>query len=259
MHTQQELTYHLEQLGILPSDTVLVHTSLKSIGAAEKGADTVLDAFCAYLNSGLLVMPGHTWATINAQNPEFDVSESPVCVGVLPELFRKRNGVYRSLHPTHSLLAFGRDAERFVQGEEKFDTPCAPDSCYGKLEKRDGKVLFIGVGFQNCTLLHCVEEVAEVPGRLTDTWEPLQVKKADGTVISVPSRRHENANSNYFVKIEPVMAYQNLLTRGKIGDAQAMVCRIQDLFRVTLALLKKNPRLFDDDQSIPGELYERLR
>jgi aminoglycoside 3-N-acetyltransferase len=255
MHTQQDIMRDMAHLGILPSDSVLVHTSLKSIGATENGADTVLDAFCAYLSTGLLVMPGHTWATINAQNPEFAVSESPVCVGVLPELFRKRNGVHRSLHPTHSLLAYGRDAEQFARGEEKFDTPCAPDSCYGKLEKRGGKVLFIGVDFRNCTMVHCIEEVAHVPGRLTDTWEPLRVKKGDGTVVSVPSRRHEHSNSEYFKKLEPVLQYRNVLTKGKIGDAQAMVCKIQDLFRVTLELLRRNPGLFDDNEPVPKEWF----
>ncbi len=255
MYTKQDIMNDMEHLGILPSDTVLVHSSLKSIGATENGADTVLDAFCGYLNSGLLVMPGHTWDYINAQNPEFDVMESPVCVGVMPELFRKRKGVHRSLHPTHSLLAYGHDAEQFVSGDEKFDTPCAPDSCYGKLEKRDGKVVFIGVNFMKCTLVHCIEEVANVPGRLTDTWEQLRVKKADGEVIPVPSRRHHNSNSDYFEKLEPVFEYRNVLTRGKIGDADTIVCKIQDLFRITLELLKKDPRLFDDDKPVPKEWF----
>jgi aminoglycoside 3-N-acetyltransferase len=201
------------------------------------------------------VLPGHTWSTINAQNPEFDVKESPVCVGALPEIFRRREGVLRSLHPTHSLLAYGQDAELFVSGEEKFDTPCAPDSCYGKLEKRGGKVMLVGVDFMKCTLVHCIEEVAGVPGRLTSSTEPLRVKKADGEIISIPSHRHHNSNSDYFEKLEPVLEYRNVLTRGKIGDADTIVCGIQDLFRITLELLGKNPRLFDDDKPVPREWY----
>lgn len=255
MYTKQDIMNDLKHLGIAPTDTVLVHTSLKKIGPAENGADTVLDAFCEYLDRGLLVLPGHTWSSIDAKHPEFDVRESPVCVGALPEIFRKRSGVFRSLHPTHSLLAYGHDAEQFVAGEERFDTPCAPDSCYGKLEKRNGKVLLIGVNFMKCTLVHCIEEVAGVPGRLTDFMEPLRVKKADGEVIAVPSHRHQNSNSDYFEKLEPVLEYRNVLTRGKIGGADSIVCGIPDLFRITLELLGKNPRLFDDDQPVPREWY----
>lgn len=255
MYTKKDIENDIKKLGILPSDNLMVHTSLKSIGKMENGADTLLDALCEYLKDGLLVMPGHTWSYINSSNPQFDVLESPSCVGMLPEIFRKREGVYRSLHPTHSLLAYGHDAEEFTSGDEKFDTPCAPDSCYGKLEKRNGKVMFIGVNFMKCTLIHCIEEVAGVPGRLTDTYEQLRVKKADGEIIEVPSRRHDNANSDHYDKMEPVLEYRGVLTRGKIGDADVIVCRIQDLFRITLELLKKNPRLFDDFDPVPKEWF----
>jgi aminoglycoside 3-N-acetyltransferase len=208
------------------------------------------------LSSGLFVLPGHTWADIDAHNPEFDVLNSPVCVGVMPEVFRKRKGVYRSLHPTHSLLAYGCGAKEFVSGQEKFDTPCAPDSCYGKLEKLSGKVMLIGVDFMSCTLVHCIEEVAGVPERISDTWEQLRVRDESGRLYNVPSRRHQNANSDYYQKLEPVLQYKKVLTRGKIGDADTVVCNIKDLFSITLELLNKNIRLLDDDKPVPEEWYK---
>lgn len=255
MYSKKDITDDLEKLGIAPTDTLMVHASLKSIGKTEEGADTVLDAFCEYLSPGLLVISGHTWADINAGNPEFDVVRSPVCVGALAEVFRKRQGVCRSLHPTHSLLAYGRDAESFVSGQEKFDTPCSPDSCYGDLEKRNGKVMFIGVNFMKCTLVHCIEEVAAVPGRLTETREQLRVRDGNGAVFYVPSRRHQNANSDYYEKLEAVLEYKNVLIRGKIGDADTMVCPVRDLFRITLDLLCRDKMLFNDDKPVPEEWY----
>ncbi|MEG0691692.1 MAG: AAC(3) family N-acetyltransferase [Oscillospiraceae bacterium] len=252
MYTKSELMNDMQKLGLVASDTILVHSSLKSVGEVENGADGVLDAFCEYLSSGLLVMPGHTWSYINAENPMFDLLESPTCVGVLTELFRKRKDVYRSLHPTHSLLAYGHGAKQFVIGQEQFATPCAPDSCYGMLEKMDGKVVLVGVDFSRCTLVHCVEEVAKITGRLTDTQEQLSIKKEDGEIIAVPSYRHQNANSSYYVKLQPVLEDRNVLIKGKLGDADVLVCKMKDLFRICLELLKKNPRLFDDDASIPN-------
>lgn len=256
MYTKENIEENLKQLEIEPTDTLMVHTSLKKVGKLENGADTVLDALCETLRSGLLVLPGHTWSTIDAQHPLFDVKKSPVCVGVMPEVFRKRSGVFRSLHPTHSLLAYGRDAEEFTSGDEKFDTPCAPDSGYGKMEKRNGKVMMIGVNFRNCTLVHCIEEVGHVPGRLTETMEPLKTRKADGTIISVPQHRHHNANSDNFEKLEPVLKQKGVLTYGKIGSADTIVCSVRDLFRITLELLKKDPKLFDDDKPIPENWYK---
>jgi aminoglycoside 3-N-acetyltransferase len=124
MYTKQNLLTHLTQLGIDPSGTLMVHLSYKSIGEVDGRADTVLDAFMEYMKDGLLVLPGHTWDNVNKHNPVMDVLHTPTCVGAATELFRKRPGVHRSLHATHSLLAFGGDAEAFVSGEEKIMTPC---------------------------------------------------------------------------------------------------------------------------------------
>ena len=86
MHTQESLLHQLHQLGIDGQGTLLMHSSMKSMGEVEGGADTVLDALTEYMKDGLLVLPTHTWSTINADNPMFHVESSPCCVGILPEL-----------------------------------------------------------------------------------------------------------------------------------------------------------------------------
>lgn len=245
-HTKESLMQDLADIGIQRTDTLLVHSSMKSIGQVEGGADTVLDALSEYVKKGLLVLPAHTWSYINADNPLFDVRESKSCVGLLSEMFRGRPNVIRTLHPTHSLNALGQDAAEFTSGQEKFDTPCAPQSCYGKLEQRDAKVLLIGVDFSRNTLVHCIEEVAQVSGRMTDSHEQLFVKDYNGDLIRVPSRRHSHANSDTYVKLEPVMFQRGVLHKVKFGSAECLYFCAKDLFAVTLKLLHKNPRLFDN-------------
>ncbi len=255
MHTKQSLMADLSRMGIHPSDTLLVHSSMKSIGEVEGGADSVLDALSEYLSDGLLILPAHTWSTVDSANPVFDVKESKVCVGLLPELFRKRPGVIRTLHPTHSLSCLGREAESFASGQERFDTPCAPQSCYGQLEMRDAEILLVGVDFSKNTTVHCIEEVAKVPGRLSADHQQLFVKDEKDRLISVPSLRHENSNSDTFVKLEPVMYSRHLIQNTTFGDAHCMLFRARDLFRVTIEMLNKNPRLFDDFAAIPDAWF----
>ena len=144
MHTKDSLIAQLSAM--LPSDaTVLMHSSCKSLGQMENGGDTILDALTEYFSRGLVVLPTHTWATVNDRQPVYDVLYTPVCIGLLPELFRKRPGVHRSWHPTHSVAAFGADAEEFVRGDENCPTPCARDSAWGRLYDRDAYVLLVGV------------------------------------------------------------------------------------------------------------------
>lgn len=100
MFSKNNLRKDLENLQILPSDTLLIHSSMKSIGEVDGGADAVLDMLMEYFKeSGLLLFPTLSYRSINAGITRFNVAETPACTGILPELFRKKPGVVRSLHP----------------------------------------------------------------------------------------------------------------------------------------------------------------
>lgn len=255
MHTKKGLMDQLEQAEIDRAGVLLCHFSMKSIGGVEGGADTVLDALSEYMQAGLLVIPSHTWNNVNEQSSVFDVEKTECCIGLLPELFRHRAGVVRSLHPTHSLCALGKGAEELLSGQEWFDTPCAPESSYGMLEKMNAQVLLVGVGFGRNTSIHCIEELADVPNRLTDKHQILYSVDSNGKKTTVPSRRHDNADSNLFVKLEPLMEQRGQLRHVAFGDADTLRFMDRDLFATTLELLRRDIDLFGDDKPIPLEWY----
>lgn len=125
-YTKADLKHDLAAMGLTGNETILIHSSMKSIGPVEGGADTVLDALMEFFAEGLLLLPTHTWRFINEENRVFDVRRSPCCVGILPELFRQRPGVVRSLHPTHSMAAYGKGAAAYLEGELNANTPLHP-------------------------------------------------------------------------------------------------------------------------------------
>lgn len=256
MHTKQSLLDDLENLGIDRRGTLLVHSSMKSIGEVEGGADTVLDALSEYMKDGLLVMPTHTWSYINADNPRFYVEDSPSCVGILTELFRKRPGVVRSLHPTHSVAALGKDAKEFVEGNELFDTPCARGSSWGKLLDREATIMLIGVDLTRNTYIHGVEEWLDIPGRLTDTHEQLYVVLPDGTEISVPSRRHRGYPSDNFGKVEEIFLKNGIMYKGVFGDAEVRICDTVSMTNCLFHMLSIDPHLFSDNSPLDGGFYQ---
>jgi len=251
MHTKESLMEQLQTLGIDPAGTLLVHSSLKSMGPIEGGADTVLDAYEEYMKDGLLVLPSHTWSYINASNPKFYVEESPSCIGILPELFRKRPGVIRSWHPTHSVAALGKDAAEFTADDHRFDTPCARGSSWGKLLDRKATILLVGVDLRRNTFIHGVEEWADVPGRLTDGHELLYTVLPDGTEIPVPSRRHCGLSwSEHFWKVDEVLERKGVMRKGRLGDAVVRVCDAAGVAEVITSMLKVNPDLFSDNEPL---------
>lgn len=251
MHNKHSLIEQLENAGINRKGTVLMHSSMKSIGEVEGGADTVLDALSEFMQDGLLVLPTHTWSYINSDNPKFHVQSSPVCVGILPELFRKRKDVHRSYHPTHSVAALGADAASFVAGDERFDTPCHRESAWGKLLDRKATILLVGVDQKRNTFIHGIEEWVDIPGRLTDSHQQLFTVLPDGTEIRVPSRRHHGLSwSEHFWKVEGILEQQGAIYKAKLGDAQMWVCDTVKLTDIITDMLLKNPDLFSDNEPL---------
>lgn len=251
MHTKASLLKQLQELKLDPQGTILVHSSLKSIGEVQGGADTVLDALVEYMRDGLLVLPTHTWAYINANNPRFSVKDSPSCVGILPELFRARRGVIRSWHPTHSVAALGADAVEFTAGAELWDTPCARGSVWGKLLDRKAEIVLLGVDLRRNTFIHGIEEWVDIPGRMTDEPEQLYTVTPDGTVLSVPSRRHCGLSwSQHFWKVDGILHEGGAMRKGSFGDAVVRVCGTVETNEILSRMLAVNPDLFSDNEPL---------
>ncbi|AJY75901.1 AAC(3) family N-acetyltransferase [Paenibacillus beijingensis] len=259
MYTKESLIRNLEQLEVDRNGTLLVHSSYKSIGEVEGGPDTILDALTDYMKNGLLVMPTHTWSYIDENNPRFHVQDSPSCVGILTELFRKRPGVVRSLHPTHSVAALGKDAEAFVTGNEKCDTPCGPQSPWGKLLERKATIMLLGVDLRRNTFMHGIEEWANIPNRVADRPVLLYTILPDGTEIPVPSRRHSGGEnwSDYFWKVNDIFIKKGVMYTGRFGLAEVRICDADRMTSLLNQMLRINPDLFSTiDPLDPALEYE---
>ena len=244
MYTKEDLIRDMEVMGVDPKGTLLVHSSMKSIGEVDGGADTVLDAMMEYMKDGLLVLPTHTWDRVNREHPVFRAAEEDSCVGILTNLFRKRPGVIRSLHPTHSVAAYGKDAAGYTAGEEKQTTPCHRSGCWGRLYDRKAKILFLGCRLTSNTYLHGVEEWNGIPGTLRDYAEVYTVIAPDGTEYTVPQYRHSGGASVHYGKMEPVFLRHGALKYGTFGDARCVLCDAVGMADITKKCLEKNPRLF---------------
>ena len=224
MFSKNDLRKDLENLQIAPSDTLLIHSSMKSIGEVDGGADAVLDMLMDYFKeSGLLLFPTLSYRSVNAKITCFDVANTPACTGILPELFRKKPGVVRSLHPTHSLAAFGRTAADFVSGHEKANTPAPVGSPWWKILQKKGKIMFIGTGINCNTFLHGVDEWLNLPGLLTEHVEDLEIVDYNGNVIKSPQHRHCAGRNGYYESLESRFEAAGAMVRGKFGNADVQV------------------------------------
>lgn len=249
MVTYASLIDDLTRLGIHSDDRLLVHSSMKAIGAVDGGVDAVLDALAQHLRSGLLLLPTHTWKEGN--NPEgiFDPLTEPSCVGILTERFRQRPGVIRSWHPTHSIAGLGAGAREFLAGEERTRTPCPRDGCWGRLYDVGARILFLGAGLRSNTFLHSVEEWHQIPDRLATHATLFRIRRPDGTgYIDCPQFRHFSSQgdvSQHYGKVESELLARGIAREGRIGEARSVLCEVRPMADLVGEHLEREPHFFE--------------
>ena len=239
MFTKEYLTKQIKDMGIKPDDTVLIHTSYRSIGEVEGGIDGLIDTFKEYLCDGLFVIPTHTWAVVTPENPVFDVNSTVPCIGAVAKAAAFRNDGIRSLHPTHSVWATGKNAKRFAEGEEYAETPAPVGGTWYRLAEYGAKILLIGVGNNRNTFIHAVDEMANLDDRLVPNSWDITVVDYNGKRITHPFRNHGVTGSENFGNFEKMFISKGVQTFGKLGEAEVRICDAKKCSEVLLSLYDK--------------------
>jgi aminoglycoside 3-N-acetyltransferase len=235
----------LRNLGILPCDTILVHSSLKSLGPVPGGIETVIQGLLQAIGTGgTLLMPALSW---NVRPPEiFDVKSTPCIVGAIPEFFRQREGVSRSLHPTHSVCAVGRLTGEFLDDHRLDGTPCGPHSPFRKVAESNGKIVMLGCGLKPNTTMHALEEYVEPP-YLFGPSRLYEIKDQQGHVYRKEYRVHGFTHHGYEQRYERVIELEeagNFLSRGYVLQADTFVLQGLKFKTAVLKKLEQDPLFF---------------
>lgn len=174
----------LHFLGVHPGQSLIVHTSLSSIGYVIGGAQTVIEALIETVGpDGTIMMPTQSWKNLDPEAgvhpevqqenwplirdywPAYDKAITPTnTMGAVAEMFRQWPGTIRSDHPARSVAAWGRNAAYLTEGHT-LSNIFGDGSPLGKLYESDGSVLLIGVGYDKNTSLHLADARAEYPGK----------------------------------------------------------------------------------------------
>ena len=256
MLTGSDVHKFLADVGITPHDTVLVHTSMRALGEVEGGCDGLIDAFKSYLADGLFVVPTHTWASVGPQNQIYDPRKSVPCIGALPTVAAFRADGVRSLHPTHSVAAFGKRAEEFIRGEEGATSPCSAGGVWRRLYDEDAKILLIGVGLDRNTYIHAVDEMIDLPGRLADPF-PLTVIDYSGGEHATVFRAHGCTGSRNFENYRAPFEALGAMKNATLGGATVGIVNARAMTEVVTKLWERaDYDLTAERREIPEEYWQ---
>lgn len=226
----------LRALGIRPGSTLMVHTSLKSLGWVIGGPQAVLEALRDAVGpDGTLVMPTQSWQlcdpavlneapeqwwpTIRENLPLYDPAVTPSqTMGAVAELFRTIPGAIRSSHPHRSITATGPRAAQ-ITATHPLDAPAGEESPLGRLVDLDAQILLLGVTAAKTTMLHLAEHRASYAGKRTSS---------NGVAMIVDGRREWivyeelDVHDHDFVDVVDAFAADTgLVSTGRVGEATA--------------------------------------
>jgi aminoglycoside 3-N-acetyltransferase len=240
----QLIADHVAALGVSPGDLLIVHSALASLGRVDGGEDAVIDGLLTAVGpAGTLCMPTLTFGRYGPRHPPplFDPVEARGRVGRIPERFRTRAGVLRSLHPTHSVAALGPRAEELLAGHDLSATPCGPESPWGRLALLRGHVLLLGVGMSNCTMFHGPEEVAEPEARCTPATPCTFATSAGESTSWLRLHRPYHGAVSKRQAMTPVLRRHGFVREGHVGAAAALLIDAHGLWELSLELLRARP------------------
>jgi aminoglycoside 3-N-acetyltransferase len=253
--TRSNVADDLRRLGLKKGMTVIVHSSLKSLGWVVGGPVAVVQALMDVLTGeGTLVMPTHTshysdpagwinppvpkkwWPTIREDMPAFDPAITPTYfMGAVVEAFRTFPAVIRSNHPTDSFAAWGKHKEAIINGHS-LDFSLGEESPLGRMYNIGGYVLLLGVGYESNTTMHLAEHRVPNPETVENAG-PLLIEGErvwkSFTQVSYREDLFEDIGKAY-------EETGNLCWKGRVGSADSRFILQKDLVDFTVGWLIQN-------------------
>ena len=234
----------LRDVGIEPGDSVIVHSSLSSMGWVHGGADTVIDAFLEVLgDEGTLMVP--TFTALNDLPEVFDPATVPSGMGRITETLRLRPGAVRSLDPWHSVAAIGGSA-RLYTADHLHTTTMGLDSPLDLLATHHGKVALLGVGHSRNSMVH-LGELRAPAAYLHVPYNAVYARKravlTPGGRVVVKRPDEMPGCSENFTVLEPLFRERGLLTEGPIGEARVQVMGAMDIVDTVAEAVRDQPDL----------------
>jgi aminoglycoside 3-N-acetyltransferase len=228
-----------QEAGLGQVRRLLLHSSLSSLGHVEGGADTVIAALIEALDpEATLVVPTFNYSL---EDGVFDPVSIPSQTGAITEALRKWPQAIRSLHPTYSVAAIGKNARELTRGHWKVE-PVGIDSPIDRLARAGGYVLLLGVKHDSNSSVHVGEAYAEVPYRhipFNLDWPRRAFVRTESAELVQVDLDREPGCSTAFGVIEFPLRQKGCIRDFKVFQTKCQLMRAIDVIDATEELLRQ--------------------
>jgi len=244
MLTFEQLADGFRNLGVEAGDTLLVHSSYKSLGEVEGGPQTVIHALETTLGAaGTLIMPTFNF-DFNKGVP-WDVRKTRSKMGALTEVVRVDPRAKRVFHPFYSFAVLGKHAE--MLGNLRYKSAYERNSVFGKLRDLDGKIMVIGLSYNDSmTFFHHIEQMEGVDYRFLKQFTGEVTDENGNTYTDTFEMLVRDIDKGVMTMVNPMgalMEQAGIVKIRKIGEADVKLMKANEVYGFTAREMKRDPHL----------------
>ncbi|HVN15093.1 MAG TPA: AAC(3) family N-acetyltransferase [Anaerolineales bacterium] len=244
MLTHDDLVSGFHELGVQAGDTLLVHSSYKSLGPVDGGPQTVIKALEDTLGpDGTLIMPTFNF-DFNKGAP-WDVRTTPSKMGILTELVRQDPRAKRVFHPFYSFAILGKHAG--MLGALRYKSAYERDSVFGKLRDLDGKIMVIGLSYNDSmTFFHHIEQMEGVDYRFLKQFTGQVTDENGKTYTDTFEMLVRDIDKGVKTMVDPMgalMEKAGVIKARKIGEASVKLMKANEVYAFTAREMRRDPHL----------------
>jgi aminoglycoside 3-N-acetyltransferase len=261
MHSRRELADDFRRLGVAGGDTVMLHASVRAVGAVAGGPDQIHLALKDALTSeGTLIMyascPAYTdeigrghltrdqERELLEKFPPFDpfTARAERENGTLVEFLRTYPGSTVNQHVTRFVVS-GRRAADLIS-TQPWNYAFGRGSALDRFAALDGRILLLGCDHDNVTFLHYAEHIVDIPGKRVAKFKvPVD---ENGTRVwremeefdSSDAGAHPHWPDRFFARIIDTYLRQTDNFGDRVGDARAFLLNARGLLEFALRVME---------------------
>mgnify|MGYP003323083549 CR=1 FL=1 len=218
-YTVDDIIGALKAAGLKQGKPIIVHSAMGNFYNFEGTAEELIRKLLDFVGpEGTVCMPAYPKDKFD-NSQIFDIRMSTSAAGYLSEIFRQKEGVYRSMNQLHSVCAFGKDADYITRDHHLSDISFDQYSPFSRIAELGGYSVslgmpkwYIGTGEHICE--------AKLFGRLkifTEKFKHVKVytyKNIDGEII----KHSMHAESDYqFVRRHSTRLIDKYFDKSKYG------------------------------------------
>lgn len=233
--TKNDLVSMFKRMGIYKGMILYVQSDLEKCAYVNGGPQIIIDALIECVGyEGTIVTPSFTLSSVDPacdrtylferdvfeeireSKPAFHKKRTPSECGEFSRQLMCNEGVYRSNHPTHSILAWGKYA-KLICDRHPLHFSLGKDSPLEKVVEMNGYVLLLGSTFQECDILSYASVVSG-KNQIHIVSAPIE-KKGEREFISMLEMDYNLKNVHM---IYDMMMERDVVKNDYLANAQCM-------------------------------------